>query len=273
MLWVYELPPWQLLCTVVAGMSVLAIAGLIVFQRFFPQSDEITHNDVAGPIIGTVGTILAVVLSFLLLTVWQQYDAAAATVEQEATAVADLYHTGRAFPEPVQSQLRETLKTYVNAVVTEEWPAMRAGGHSETARRAALDTYAIVARYQPQTNGQTNVQQDAISLIHTFQDARRERLFDNDSGIPIFFWVGNVLLAAITIGLTYLFRVRSRFAHYVMALSLTFVIAVIFVLTALFDYPFRGSSQIPPTTFVHLQAELDQKLPPITGSATPTAPK
>ncbi len=260
MLWVYAVQPWWLFLIVIGGVCALSAAGLALFHRFVRQSEELTHNDVAGPIIGTVGTILAVILSFLLVTVWQQYDGAAATVEQEAGAVADLYHLAGSLPDPVRGQIQDDLHTYINAVVEDEWPAMKDGRNSPVARRAALQALAIVARYNPTAPAQQALQQDAIGLVHTIQDSRRDRLFDNAQGIPVFFWVSNLVLAAITIGFSYLFRVRSKAAHFVMTLSLAAVIAIIFVLIALFDYPFRGESQIPPTIFIDLQHQLGNGL-------------
>jgi hypothetical protein len=254
--WVYAFPPWLFFVAVVAGMSVLSTAGLLIARRFLKQGDELTHNDVAGPIIGTVGTVLAVILSFLLVTVWQGYDSAAQTVSQEVSAIADLFHLAPNLPPTVAGDLQATLHRYVDAVVNDEWPAMRSGGQSSTARQAASAAVTIVARFQPQTAAQQTLQQDALGLAHTFQDARRDRLFDNEQGIPTFFWVGNAILAAITIGFCFIFKVRSQAVHVLMTLALSTVIATIFVLIALFDYPFRGDSQLPPTLFVELQHRL-----------------
>lgn len=258
--WVYLLPPALVFAIVIVAIGLVSVGGLVVVRRIVPQSDELTHNDVAGPIIGTIGTILAVILSFLLVTVWQEWDGAGATVEQEGSAVADLYHIAANLPNPVGTQLRATLRTYVNAVADDEWPAMRTGGRSNVARHASQAALRLVAGYQPQTAGQQQVQQAAMTLAQTLQDSRRDRLFDNDQGIPIFFWVGNIVLAAITIGFCFLFRVRSFAIHVIMTLALSTVIGTIFVLIALFDYPFRGTSQIPPTIFTHLQRELPNGL-------------
>ncbi|HEY5427163.1 MAG TPA: DUF4239 domain-containing protein [Candidatus Tumulicola sp.] len=256
MVWVYTIPAWLFFLSVPIAAALLSGGGLLAFRHFVKQSDELTHNDVAGPIIGTVGTILAVILSFLLVTVWQEYDGSAGNVAREASAVADLYHLAANLPNPVAQRLRATLRLYVDAVVTDEWPAMRGGRSSAVARNAALATLDIVARYQPRSVSQQAIQQSAFGLISTFQDARRDRLFANQQGIPAFFWVGDLLLALVTIGFCYIFRVRSQVAHLVMTVALSTVIATIFVLIALFDYPFRGDTQISPAVFVQLQHAL-----------------
>lgn len=259
MTWIYVLPPWLLFASVIVAAGTVAGSGLLWVRHLVPQSDELTHNDVAGPIIGTVGTILAVILSFLLVIVWQEYDGAAATVAQEAGAVSDLYHLGSYFPPPLSLHLRSTLMRYIEVVIQEEWPAMRYGRESTSARNIAFQALTIVAKYQPQTTAGQSVQQSALTAATTFIDARRDRLFSNQQGIPVFFWVGNLILASITVAFCFLFRVRKQGVHLVMTLALTTVIATTFVLIALFDYPFRGDTQLPPTTFVDLQRSLSSE--------------
>ena len=266
MTWVYSYPEWLLFVMVVCGMGLLAALGLIVYRKIVPQSDDMSHNDVAGPIISTVGTILAVILSFMLVSVWQQYDQAGATVVQEASAVADLYHAAGNFPEPTQTQLRGALKAYTNAIVANEWPAMRTGKFSETATKAQYGILGIIVRYEPKSSAQQALQQDAITFVNTLVDSRRDRLFDNQSGIPIIFWIGMWLLTAVTLGCAYIFRIKNEKMHVFMCVALSAVIAVVFVLIAEFDYPFRGDAQIQPTAWRDVQSKIAGVSGGLTGS-------
>jgi hypothetical protein len=247
-------------------MGFLSALGLISYRMMVPQSEDVSHNDVAGPIISTVGTILAVILSFMLVSVWQEYDQAAATVVQEASAVADLYHASANFPQPVQDRVRNALRDYTNAILDDEWPAMRVGQVSAKARLAASRVLSIIVQYNPQTNAQQALQQDAITLVNTFVDGRRDRLFDNQQGIPMIFWAGMVVLCCITLGCSYIFRIKSQTMHVFMCVSLAAVIGVVFVLIAEFDYPFRGDAQIAPTAWLTLRASIEGTPSPFTGS-------
>lgn len=266
MTWVYNVPEWLLFVLVVCGMSSIAALGLIAYRKVIPQSDDVSHNDVAGPIISTVGTILAVILSFMLVSVWQQYDQAGATVVQEASAVADLYHAAGNFPEPTQTQLRAALKAYTSAIIADEWPAMRTGKFSETATKAQYGILGIIVRYEPKTSAQQALQQDAITFVNTLVDSRRDRLFDNQSGIPLIFWIGMWLLTAVTVVCAYIFRIKNETMHVFMCTALAAVIAVVFVLIAEFDYPFRGDAQIPATAWLTLQANIEGTPSPLTVS-------
>jgi hypothetical protein len=256
--WVYLLPPWLLFVLALAVAITLSAGGLLLSRRARQRGEEVTHNDVAGPIIATVGTMLAVISSFLLVTVWQEYDGAAATVVQEESAVADLFRISPHFAKPTSTTLRVLMKRYVDDVVDREWPEMRDGRSSPLAQSAVLDTISLLSGYQPRTSAEATLQDHALNFATTIADSRRARLFANQQGIPIFFWVGNLLLAAITVAFCFLFKVRSLTAHLIMTSALATVIATIFVLIALFDYPFRGDSQIRPTVFLTLQERMDR---------------
>ena len=58
MTWVYLLPPWLLFAGVLVVTVGLSTLGLWLSRRVLNRREELTHNDVAGPIIATVGTIL-----------------------------------------------------------------------------------------------------------------------------------------------------------------------------------------------------------------------
>ncbi|NNM92929.1 MAG: hypothetical protein HKL92_06250, partial [Candidatus Eremiobacteraeota bacterium] len=89
--WIYGIPTWLFALVAISIACTLAAFGLSIFERRVSLA-SLTHNDVAGPIVTTIGTILAVILSFMVVTVWQEFDQAAATVQNEAAALGDLYH-------------------------------------------------------------------------------------------------------------------------------------------------------------------------------------
>lgn len=134
---------------------------------------------------------------------------------------------------------------------------MKRGQNSPQALQAALQILRAIAQYQPRTTAQQTLQQNALALANEIMDGRRTRLFDNEQGIPMLFWAGNFFIAAITIAFCYLFRVRKVWLHVFMTVGLTAVIATLFVITAEFDYPFRGDGQIQPSPFTALRGTMD----------------
>jgi TRAP-type C4-dicarboxylate transport system permease small subunit len=85
------------LLTIVSGVLVIgaiclaALAGLELVQRLVPADSRRQHNDVAGFIYAALGVIYAVLLALVVIAVWEEFDAANDTVEQEANAVAEIF--------------------------------------------------------------------------------------------------------------------------------------------------------------------------------------
>jgi hypothetical protein len=69
---------------VVGGVCLISLIGLELVQRLVPAVARQRHNDVAGFIYAALGVIYAVLLALVVITVWEEYQAASETVEQEA---------------------------------------------------------------------------------------------------------------------------------------------------------------------------------------------
>ncbi|HET9030642.1 MAG TPA: DUF4239 domain-containing protein [Candidatus Aquilonibacter sp.] len=250
MQWVYTLPLWVATVVFIGGCCLLSAAGMY-FVRHRYGNGEITHNDVAGPIMTTVGTVLAVLLTFMVVTVWQEYDAAAQGAASEAAEVADLYHESYALQDGFGTMLRAQILKYANLVVHDEWPLMKDGTYSRDADHLAVDIVDEVQLYQPKTMGEQNTQADALTHVHNFLDARRNRLFNNSESVPGLVWTMMIFVSAITIGFAYFFRVANRRMHFLMIMALGAVVGATFLMIAELDLPFRGPLQIQASGFVH----------------------
>ncbi|MBV8638185.1 MAG: DUF4239 domain-containing protein [Candidatus Eremiobacteraeota bacterium] len=250
MSWVYSLPLWVATIVFIGGCCLLSAAGLYVVRKRYSRADGFTHNDVAGPIMGTVGTVLAVLLTFMVVTVWQEWDAAAQGADTEAAELSDLYHESYALPASVGTPLRAKVLTYMHLVLDDEWPLMKVGLQSRAAEKTAIEIVNTVEMYPPVTMGEQTAQADALTHAHNFLDARRTRLFNNAESVPALVWAMMILVAAITISFSYFFRVASARAHLLMILALAAVVGATFLMIAELDLPFRGPLQIPPSGFV-----------------------
>ncbi len=262
MTWVYTIPVWLVCFVFIGGMSAFASAGLLLARSNRVAKLRQASNDFAGPIMGTLGTILAVMLSFMVVTVWQQYDQSAQIVQTEADEISNLYHEVSVFPEPLRDRTHAAIEDYVNIVVDREWPLMRGGAYSENAHRAAMRIVSLIEAYEPTTMGQQTAQADALGHAHSMMDARGNRIFQNQEIVPPLLWTMMFFVAIVTLGSSYFFFVPDVRAHLLMTAAVGAVIGAIFVVIAELDLPFRGDLQIPPSAFAHdYQTFLDDPVP------------
>ena len=251
----YAIPIWLLLALVIVVAAGLACGGQLAVRRMFPGADFRAHNEVAGIVLGIIGGLFGVTLAFIIVIVWQEFDATHQRVAVESSAAADLYHTASGLPAPVGREVRRNLIAYAKLLVDDEWPAMRSGGSSVRAEQLLTRTYRDIAMFHPRDMGASNLQTAALTYVGVLHDARHHRLDDNESGVSPFEW-SILLIGALTIiGLCYLVGFPDVRTQLVMTGALAATIAVMFTLIFELDYPFRGDLAIPP---VGWQAFLDE---------------
>ncbi|MBV9270399.1 MAG: DUF4239 domain-containing protein [Candidatus Eremiobacteraeota bacterium] len=257
MTWIYYIPTWLLAPLAVAAFVVAAVVGLRLARSTY-RNDAITHNDVAAPILTLLGTVLAVMLSFLVVTVWQEFDNSAAGVQKEATSALNLYRMAPYLPGGVGPRIRSLVRDSLRTSITKEWPAMRMGGFSPGLSNINDNLLKIVA--VAANRGNTMVSQEALDDVLQMVDARRSRLHDNETGIPAFMWAVMLFVAGITIVFSYYLYVANARAHELMVSAIAAIIAIMFVLIAELDYPFRGDVSVAPTALQHVLFTLDGRL-------------
>lgn len=212
----------------------------------------------AGFLFSAVGVIYAVVLGFIVVVVWEKYDATVANVETEVAAVADLYRTVGAYPEPQRSQIRGELSKYIDQMIQAEWPLMSQDVNVNPDVLLLERAGHQVETFVPKTSAQANAQQAATDQVVRLFDSRRERLIHSAPSVPGVLWFALVVGAISMLAFAFLFGSENRPAQLVMTAILAGLIAVLFIVIDEFDSPFSGSVSISDDGWVALQQHLNQ---------------
>jgi hypothetical protein len=252
------------LLTIVSGVLVIgaiclaALAGLELVQRLVPADSRRQHNDVAGFIYAALGVIYAVLLALVVIAVWEEFDAAKDTVEQEANAVAEIFWLAHRLPEPEGTHIQELARSYAEEVVDNEWPLMEQGQAplmvqvEETP--AGVDPYR---RHQGEPAGDRATHQGRRRALRrrtrpgteTLADARRMRLVAAEEGIPGVLWAVLIFGGIVAVSFTYLFGLENTWAHRLMVLTLAAVIGLVLFTIGAMEHPFSGGARISTEAF------------------------
>ncbi len=238
---------------VIVGVCLAAVAGLESVQRLVPYEKREQHNDVAGFLYAVMGVIFAVLLALLVIAVWEQYQRALETVEGEANSVADIAWLAHRLPESERYQLQELARSYAQEVVDEEWPLMEQGlgGVQSLPEGWDLidDMRATLQEVEPRTEAEQELYAEGLDQIERLNDARRMRIVASKEGLPGVLWAVLVFGGVVTVGFTYLFGMRNSWAHRLMVMSLTAVIALVLFTIGVMEYPFSGGARLEPEAF------------------------
>lgn len=227
-----------------------------MLRRVVPRDLLVRHNDVTGFVASLVGIIYAVLLSFVVVVVWQEYDASNKVAQKEASAVADLYHLSYGLPDNVGAHLRKDLSAYIGMMITKEWPLMQHGLRSTDADHLGHHILRHIMTFKPTGVPTAQIRAQGLSNVQTFFDARRDRLNQNETSLPRILWITLILGGIVTIGFTYFFGMESARLQISMTAGLTVVIAMMFVLIVELDFPFRGDTRVQPEMWVDLQHDM-----------------
>jgi hypothetical protein len=226
-----------------------AVVGLVLVQRLIPPERREGQNDVAGFIFAVLGVAYAVLLAFVVIAVWQDYETAQTDVQNEAHELAGVYFLASRLPEPDRTRIQNLIRTYVRVVVEEEWPMMEQGQTSQRADSLIRQLRSKILKFDPHTKGGQVLYERGLAQLHDAANARRTRLLEVREGIPGLLWVVLVLGGLITVSFTYLFGLQSNLAHALMVAALTLVICGILFTIGEFNNPFSGVVEIRPDAF------------------------
>jgi hypothetical protein len=227
----------------------VAVLGHALVQRLMPPGPREENNDVAGSIYSVLGTAYAVLLAFVAIVVWENYETAESTVESEANELAGIYFLANRFSDSERAQVHELARSYARVVVKEEWPLMEQGKTSSRASSLLSELRSSLQHLDTRTDTELVLYDQGLTRFHDLANARRLRLVAATEGLPGILWVILLGGGVITVCFTYLFGLKSNWAHALMIAALTLVICGILLTISLLEYPFAGEVKVQPGAF------------------------
>jgi Protein of unknown function (DUF4239) len=224
----------------------LAAGGLILVQRLVPISLRRQHNDVAGFIYAVLGVVYAVLLGLTVVAVWEEWNMAVVTADEEASSLAEVFWLADRMPESEGHHIQELARSYARVVVNEEWPLMERGKSSPKAWDLIDDIRASLQNFDTSTPEEQVLYEQGFERMRDLATARRDRLLEAEQGLPAILWVVLIAGGIIVVSFTYLFGLDSTVIHLLMVASLALIIALVLFTVAALDFPFKGDVTVDP---------------------------
>ena len=245
--------PNLLLGTIIVGLSVaFSVGGLFLIRRFIPIHKLKLHNDVAGIIFTTLGVIYAVLLAFMVVVSWQNYDKSSVNVANEANCIESLYRDAAGLGPVYRDQIRSALNVYAIEIIEDEWPLLKKGGRSQKVQDASEKLWSLYTSYQPVNKNQDIFLAESVQKLNKAAELRRQRIIDANTGIHSVLWFVLVIGGMITILFTLFFGTENFGAQLIMTSMLSMLIGLILFTIMGMDYPFTGNVSIQPVVFRQL---------------------
>jgi hypothetical protein len=251
-----HMPSWFFCLLMIVLYVGISITGLLIIRKFYPHYKCKLHNDIAGFIFATLGVIYAVLLAFVVVITWQDFDKAQDVTVNEANCIATLYRDSTPFPAEFRAKLKCELTNYVKAIINEEWQTMTRGQRSVKAQKMQEELWKLYGGFQPKNETQKIFFMESLNKLNQSAEMRRQRIVYAGSGInPLLYFV---LFAGsfITIAFTMLFGTENVIPHLIMVSLLAAMIAISLFTIIAMDYPFTGDISIAPDVFTNMLSTL-----------------
>lgn len=242
---------------------IAIVCGVLIFRavldRFWPLTNRREHNDIIGWQLSILGTTYAVIVGFMLYAVWTNFGLAEVNAEAEANAAVNIYRLAEGLPPQQSEQIRTSVRTYIDVVLSDDWPAMRRGDSSVLeSRDINQHMWQILMTVKTATPGELTAEDHALSELSALAEHRRIRLLQSDSRLPPILWWVLIVGGVVTILSSCMFGASSRRLHNIQLIFFSSLIALALIATAEIDRPFRGSVHVSDRAFRRAQNNIQQ---------------
>lgn len=232
-------------------------AALLVWLSFRSRwsSHILAYKGVVAPFFASTATIFGLLVGFLSNDIWERNKQAARVVLTESDTLVALYSVGTA-NRTDDKPLRTAIRSYVTAVVEDEWPRLLAQQRSARAD-AALDALLREVA-SPGSTKDPVVHQSMLDMVLRIRAAHEDRVVLSNDRTLVTKWLAVLLLALITqiaIAAVHLERPRPQWASLVIFTS---AVVAILGLLAVHESPFDPPIFVPPGPIVDVM----QRVPP-----------
>ena len=240
---------YLIILTFFLGFS-LALA--FATRRFTDYQMRRSHNDIAGFIFTTVGAIYGVLLAFITVIAWEQYNSAVENAAKEATAALAMYRTLSLYPDQEQAgKVAQNLLAYIHSAVEDEFPKMAKMKRSRATIQAIDLLWLNTSTLKPQTLHEQALFNNIVKDLNNISQLRAERL-GSAFGPKLVGIMRHILVfgAIITLISAVFFGAESFWWHITLTSLLAILIASILFVTLELAHPFTSGIAIQPEAYI-----------------------
>jgi hypothetical protein len=245
--WLPNLPvPWMALVVFLGTYFIAALIYLIV-MRLAVDEQARAFKALSPGMLPPLGIIFGLLVGFIAVQVWSDFDRAKLSVTTEASALRAVILLSQTLPKEQETHIRALINRHVEVAVNQEWPAMAHERATLTNLPVALmealkDTLAL----KPTDDTQRMVQRDIIGGFQNALDARRQRIIISQSTVGSVKWAGLILLALCTLIAIAMVHSDNRLTCAIALTLFATGIAMSVLLISAYSRPFTGDISVGP---------------------------
>ncbi|MFI6100514.1 DUF4239 domain-containing protein [Lentzea sp. NPDC051213] len=234
----------------VLGAAAISSVIVVIARRF--GSDEVGEKNLGagGSVFSIVAGLHAVLIAFILISLFDAANGAEEQVQKEANALVAIDWASDSLPEPVKSKVDQQIRDYVSIVVDEEWPLMREGESVDNRGWNTLNQLReTIATAAPDGVWQEDRKTEAANQLWEVYQARQERIDAAGNGVNPVVWLALLIGTGLSLLFPYLFGGPNLISQLLITVTLTSTLVLLLFAIYQLQNPFSGGVHIPPDAF------------------------
>jgi hypothetical protein len=270
---------WLFCILIVAGSVAASLGGLYIVRKTVKPDGLRKHHELAGSLLGVVGTLNAVLLGLVILEAQSRYQQARTNEAAESSAVADIRLYAEYLPEPTRSSVNDHVCKYVTLVREKEWDSPPTNQPNKEAVKEFHCIWKLICEFKPANSQEQNLQSSMLSNTAQAFDMRRFRITSGRHGLPDILWAVLIVGCVSTVGFTYFFASDSLRIQSTMVAVLSITLSMGILVVCILGNPYVGDWKIRPEQFMRISTSEfpitsdSLESPPLTSGAQTTPGK
>jgi hypothetical protein len=242
---------WHL-CFIFMGVcSAASILCLWLFRKRYSYARLKAYREVGSIMFGIISLVYSLILAFVIVAVWEDYEEVNNSVIREAAKLSDIRFHAEELDSSLSQRVTVAVAAYAGQEVKDQWynlsDIQRSDPTLSRLRHQLLDYY--------RQNRANKEEVDAINKdIEDVMEIRYTLLGSVYSHVPFLVWAVLIAGSLIVIFFSYFFITESDKLHYLFSTILVGMVAMCLFLLYMLDHPLCGTSAVSPAPLQHLAA-------------------
>jgi hypothetical protein len=246
--WLLNLPVLWMAVVVFAAIYLLTASIYWVVTRLAVNDRARAFKAISPGMLPPLGILFALLVGFIAVEVWNNFDKAKVAVASEASALRAVVLLAGTFPEEQKTRIYALVDRHIEEAISKEWPAMAQHRATLSTLRAAhlIELLHDTLTLKPADDSQRIAQPEMMKALHTALDARRQRIVVSQSAVGTVKWAGILLQGLCTLIAIAMVHSDNRLSCAIAMTLFATGIALSLLLIAAYSRPFTGEISVRP---------------------------
>ncbi len=251
MLFIEGLPTWAEGTVFIGIWVVLGLLGLVLIRNFAYAEHVRNSKDSIIALMNILSILFAVLMAFLVVVVWENYDKNSDNVASEGNYLTNLNRDSKLLGDSNYIKLKPILVDYAYEVASHEWKQMADSGKTDSKTWTEINQFSDALNGVDLNSRKKEILYDNILKEYNHLiECRRIRSSAASSELPDVLWLTIIAGCVATLIFSYFFYFEKFFLHVLLTAIISFMMGMTLFLIFVLAHPFKDNYRIQPDTFV-----------------------